>query len=182
MALACNMGTQDVNYKDGSSAQNWGKRLQSAAMDTPHLLLKGGHHVQHLPSLFSELRVNFSAHKEKKKWQHIKTSRTLKLPSPKPQVLTANWAQFNLFIQLKGYRLANNQTWRFIGCLMINIRLDTRGTKMSNGKAEKSPQVQVRIRAVWGKRKFPKHLHTHSGLLLPQSHQVKVNPPKPVSE
>lgn len=65
---------------------------------------------------------------------------------------------------------------------MIDIRLDTRGTKMSSGKAEKSPQVQVRTRAVLGKRKFPKHLHTHSGLLLSQSHRVKANPPKPVSE
>ena len=38
---------------------------------------------------------------------------------------------------------------------MSNIRLDTRGTKMSNGKAEKSPQVRVWTRAVLGKRKFP---------------------------
>lgn len=76
---------RDVSYKARE------ERLELASTGSSCSLPKGQCHVACLPSLFSALRVNFPPHK-KKTWQHLKTSRTLKLPSPNATALSSKWS------------------------------------------------------------------------------------------
>ena len=149
--------------------------ISASSTNPPHLLLNREYHVK--PSLYPELRVNFLVHKEKK------NDNTSKIPGPyssfpKVKGLNSKWSP----IQWINSRARDWQTT--IPEDLLDSLWSTLGEMQGVQRwvMERQAQVQVWTRVILSKCKFPKHLHTHSCLLIPQNHQVKANLPKPFSE
>lgn len=110
--------------------------------------------------------------KKKKKWQHSKTSRTQRLPSPQTIGLGSKWSPCQC-INAKATDWHTTRPKDWLTAMWSARDSMPGGTKLSHGEAETSPRVQVWTRTVSGKRKFPKPLHTHSGRLIPQAIKSK---------
>lgn len=137
------------------------------------LVPKWGCHVQHLPSLFSDLRANFLTHKKKR-------DNISKLSEPQSFLPQSQRSQQqmepNSMNKLKCLRPANNQTQIYFR-QTTNLPCDQHWARCSGYKDEEWRGTKVSTSSSLNQScpnlDSPKQLHAHSGLHTPQSQQAK---------